>query len=53
MGKIIERDFFPDLEKLQAQNDYLDAVEQNDREKMHEISAKYSGARRPTDRGKI
>lgn len=42
MGKIIERDFFPDLEKLRAQNAYLDAVEQNDTKRMRELYAKYS-----------
>ncbi|XP_044738528.1 splicing factor ESS-2 homolog isoform X2 [Chrysoperla carnea] len=47
MGKIIERDFFPDLEKLKAQNDYLDALERNDRDKLREIFAKYSEGRLP------
>lgn len=48
MGKIIQRDFFPDLEKLKAQNQYLDAVEKNDVIKLRELYAKYSG-RRPND----
>lgn len=53
MGKIIQRDFFPDLEKLKAQNDYLDALSQNDAEKMREIYSKYSsGKRPPTERCK-
>lgn len=43
LGKIIEKDFFPDLEKLRAQNQYLDAVERNDMIKMRELHAKYSG----------
>ncbi|XP_075228963.1 ess-2 splicing factor homolog isoform X2 [Lycorma delicatula] len=43
IGKIIERDFYPDLEKLRAQTDYLDAVEKNDVQKLREIYAKYSG----------
>lgn len=42
MGKIIQKDFFPDLEKLKAQNDYLDAAERNDFNKMKAIQAKYS-----------
>lgn len=42
VGKIIERDFFPDLEKLRAQNDYLDALERNDMVKVRELYAKYS-----------
>lgn len=53
MGKIIQRDFFPDLEKLRAQNEYLDALSQNDSEKIREIYAKYSsGKRPPTERCK-
>jgi protein DGCR14 len=51
MGKIIERDFFPDLEKLKAQNEYLDALDKNDLSKLREIHAKYtSGSRMPTSR---
>ncbi|KAK6641901.1 hypothetical protein RUM44_013621 [Polyplax serrata] len=51
MGKIIQRDFFPDLEKLKAQNEYLDAQSQNDSERMMKIYEKYSsGKRPPTDR---
>jgi len=42
IGKIIERDFFPDLEKWKAQKDYLDAVQQNDTKKLREIYEKYS-----------
>ena len=42
MGEIIQRDFFPHLEKLKAQNDYLDALEQNDAKKMRELYEKYS-----------
>lgn len=43
LGKIIQNDFFPDLEKLKAQNQYLDAVEKNDVVKLRELYAKYSG----------
>jgi protein DGCR14 len=42
MGKIIQRDFFPDLEKLNAQNEYLDALASNDYVKLRRIFAKYS-----------
>ena len=42
MGKIIQRDFFPDLEKLKAQNEYLDAISTNDIVKLREIYSKYS-----------
>lgn len=43
IGKIIQKDFFPDLEKLKAQNSYLEAVERNDVIKLRELYAKYSG----------
>jgi protein DGCR14 len=46
LGKIIQRDFFPDIQKLKAQNEYLDAAEQHNVEKMREISARYATARR-------
>jgi len=46
IGKIIERDFFPDLEKWKAQKDYLDAVQQNDTKKLREIYEKYSLSKR-------
>lgn len=42
MGKIIERDFFPDLERLKAQNEYLDAQSENDILKVRQISSKYA-----------
>lgn len=48
LSKIIQRDFFPHLDKLRAQNDYLDAMERKDYAQMEAIRAKYSG-RRPTD----
>ncbi len=50
IGRIIQRDFFPDLEKLKAQNAYLDAIENNDVIKLREIYSKYSVARQqPVD----
>lgn len=52
MAKIIQRDFFPDLEKLQAQNEYLEAMEKNDLTKLRELHLKYSGPRPPTERSK-
>ncbi|KAH8235784.1 hypothetical protein KR032_007700, partial [Drosophila birchii] len=42
MSKIIQRDFFPDLEKLRAQNDYLDAESRRDFVQMAEIRERYS-----------
>ena len=50
IGEIIERDFFPDLEKLKAQNEYIDALEQNDTKKMRELYEKYSLDRPNTER---
>ncbi|XP_016431937.1 protein DGCR14-like isoform X2 [Sinocyclocheilus rhinocerous] len=41
LEKIIQRDFFPDVSKLQAQNDYLEAEENGDMERMREIAIKY------------
>lgn len=46
LGKIIQRDFFPDLAKLHAQNEYLDAVASNDVVKLRAIFTKYSSKRR-------
>ena len=39
---IIQRDFFPDLNKLQVQASYLEALESNDISKLREIYEKYS-----------
>ena len=50
MGAIIQRDFFPHLDKLQAQNQYLDALEQNDVKRMRELYEKYSSGRPVTNR---
>lgn len=44
LEKIITRDFFPDVSKLQAQKDYLEAEENGDLEKMREIAIKYGPA---------
>lgn len=49
IGKIIQRDFFPDLEKLRAQHQYMEAMERNDTIKLRELYAKYTG-RKPTER---
>lgn len=43
--KIIERDFFPELEKLKAHNDYIDAKAKGDFATMNRLQAKYSGCR--------
>ncbi|EGD80435.1 Dgcr14 protein [Salpingoeca rosetta] len=41
LEKIIQRDFFPDLPMLQAQADYLDALESNDLDRMREIKLRF------------
>lgn len=41
MEKIITRDFFPDLPKLKAQNEYLTAQEKGDIAKIQEIQITY------------
>lgn len=40
LQKIIQRDFFPDVEKLRAQKEYLEAEESGDLEKMRQIAIK-------------
>src|SRR5258705_3831290 len=42
MEKIIQRDFFPDMEKVKAQFDYLNAVDNNDVQTLRELALKYS-----------
>ncbi|CAG9559028.1 unnamed protein product [Danaus chrysippus] len=49
IAQIIQRDFFPDLEKLKAQNDYLEASENKDYARLRQIAKKYSGQRPPTE----
>ncbi|XP_055063719.2 splicing factor ESS-2 homolog [Misgurnus anguillicaudatus] len=44
LEQIIQRDFFPDVSKLQAQKDYLEAEENGDLERMREIAIKYGSA---------
>ncbi|XP_035638636.1 splicing factor ESS-2 homolog [Oncorhynchus keta] len=44
LEKIIQRDFFPDVTKLHAQKDYLEAEENGDLGKMREISIKYGSS---------
>lgn len=49
IAKIIQRDFFPDLEKLNAQNEFLEATENKDYARLRELTRKYSGQRPPTE----
>jgi len=39
--KIIEQDFFPDLTKLRAQTEYMQALEKNDLAKLKELELKF------------
>ena len=52
LDQIIQRDFFPDLTKLQVQAAYLDAMATNDIPKLRAIYEKYSvGPSLPSERG--
>ncbi|KAL4609619.1 protein DGCR14-like [Arapaima gigas] len=44
LEKIIQRDFFPDVTKLRAQKDYMEAEENGDLEKMRDIALKYGSS---------
>ncbi|XP_033846111.1 splicing factor ESS-2 homolog [Periophthalmus magnuspinnatus] len=44
LEKIIQRDFFPDVTKLQAQREYLEAEENGDLQRMRDISIKYGSS---------
>jgi len=48
--EIIERDFFPELDKLKAQNEYIEARERKDYVTMSRLQEKYSGCRPNTGR---
>ncbi|VDK80596.1 unnamed protein product [Litomosoides sigmodontis] len=45
LQEIIERDYFPELPKLKAQKEYLDAVAANDLTKIRELQLRYSTKR--------
>ena len=47
VGRIIERDFFPELEKIKAQSEYIDASDRQDTLTMRRLEEQYS-SRRPT-----
>ncbi|KAL7986814.1 hypothetical protein Chor_013097 [Crotalus horridus] len=44
LEKIIQRDFFPDVEKLRGQKEYLEAEESGDLEKMRQIAIKFGSS---------
>ena len=43
--RIIERDFFPELDKLKARSDYIDATDRNDTKEMLRLRERYSTSR--------
>ena len=45
MENIIVKDFFPDLPKMQAQEEYLDALKKNDVVTLRKIQRKYARKR--------
>ena len=49
--RIVVRDFFPDLPKLKAQLEWLEAVNNNDLEKIRQLRNKFSAVRNPYGRG--
>nr|XP_054748773.1 splicing factor ESS-2 homolog [Lytechinus pictus] len=51
LEKIIQRDFFPDLKKLKAQDEYMEAMQKNDLEKMRELAIKYASTCRTSRPG--
>ncbi|XP_078082882.1 splicing factor ESS-2 homolog [Mustelus asterias] len=51
LEEIIQRDFFPDVERLRAQREYLEAEESGDMEKMREITIKYGSSLRKPNSG--
>ncbi len=53
MKKIIRRDYFPDVQKLEAQLAFIEASECNDSVKLREISERYATSLIQTPSGKI
>ena len=49
LEKIIERDFFPEIDKLKARSDYIDAADRNDTNEMRRLRERFSTGRMPTD----
>ncbi|KAF0992093.1 hypothetical protein HZS_4789, partial [Henneguya salminicola] len=41
IDQIIERDFFPDLERLRLKNEYQSALDSNDLEKLRDVQIKW------------
>ena len=52
MTKIVRRDFFPDIAKLEAQLEFIEASETNDYERLRAISERFpSTIRTPNTTG--
>ncbi len=53
LSKIVRRDFFPDISKLEAQLEFIEATESNDYEKLRLISERFATTNRtPVPGGK-
>lgn len=48
LSTIIKRDFYPDLPKLEAQLEWMEAERVNDVDKMRELQQRMLSSRRPT-----
>uniref|UniRef100_A0A0B7AHB3 Uncharacterized protein n=1 Tax=Arion vulgaris TaxID=1028688 RepID=A0A0B7AHB3_9EUPU len=46
ISRIIERDFFPDIPRLQAHTEYFEALEKNDLVKLREIQVRFNQQQR-------
>ena len=46
LSHIIQRDFFPDIPKLQAQMEFIEATETNDFDRLRQISERFSTSTR-------
>ena len=49
LEKLIERDFFPEIDKLKARSEYIDAAERNDTKEMQRLRERFSTGRPPTE----
>uniref|UniRef100_A0A915I9E8 Uncharacterized protein n=1 Tax=Romanomermis culicivorax TaxID=13658 RepID=A0A915I9E8_ROMCU len=45
LEKIIQRDYFPDIAKLKAQNEYFDAIRNNDQVRIKQLQERFSSRR--------
>ncbi len=54
MSKIVRRDFFPDIQKLETQLEFIEATESNDYEKLRLISERFASTNQtPAPGGKV